>query len=290
MKTKILFMVFLSIMAFALSSCNKETVEYRPAGDNLDYVIKTTKNGSKWGLVKSHATPQYEKQVVPCIYDSIYSLHEQLPFAYVGLRNGKNYAFDRLGRFLWEGGEFSSLSPIAETDPLNSAYCQRSRLSRFTVPGGNLFVYYYGENVEPNGMRVSTDISPLYFHRGPYENLFAGSNGYAYRQDGKWGIVKIEVGEALNNIFLPKFTPLAAPQYDGVIEVVENSESFWLVKSGGKWSAIDQNGAPKRCSAAKIRSLLRKRITDWDGFNAIWAFSYQRVGGDVVGSVRVPRG
>ncbi len=288
MKTKIFFSVLLGIMALAMSSCNTETIEYRPAGDDLDYVIKTTKESKKWGIVKNHATPQFETQIVPCIYDSIYSLQDQIQFAYAGIRDGKNYAFDRLGRFLWENGEFLAVSKISETDPLNSSYFQRCCLTKFTVSDGNLFVFYYGEDVEPNGMRVAVNISPLYFHCGPYENLFAGTNGYAYQKNGKWGIVKIEVGEKLHGIFLPKFTQLTEAQYDGIIEVVEQSESFWLVKREGKWSAIDKDGKQKRFSSQRIRTLLGKKATNWNKFNAIRSTSYQRVGGETVGCIRLP--
>ncbi len=228
MKTKNLFMVFLSIMAFALSSCNKETVEYRQTDGDCKFVIKTIDGKRQWGMADARDNREY----IPCQYDSIFSAYGEpynIAKLFIALKDGKMYAWTYRGDQLLDGRGFTSLVSSSQDSPHNSS-----------VYGGPIF----HEAQTDEGImffRLPTGITWLEI--GPAEALFWGESRILCKKDGKWAVLDGRKGN--------HFSPITPYSYEAVISV--NHKYFW-VKQDGKWSAIDADGN----AISKSRSLLSK--------------------------------
>ena len=295
MKTKIFSLVLLSFMALAIVSCDSTPkVEYRTAQDNISYCIKTINGKRQWGLVANVANPEYMSEVVTCRYDSIYSIHNILKYAFVGIKDGQSFAFDDTGSPLLDNQSFTSFGVVANDDTLNSAYAERNKLIKFACSDGNRFVTFDQYYAEPNGMQVSITGHPEYRTFGPFENFFAGSKGYAFSQNGKWGFYALKVGDKMipgKGTYEVSYIKVRDAQYDAIIEIAtKGSSSFWLVKTGQKWSALDEDGDAKRVSQAQINGYLKSKKTNWSEFNDVWLKGRQRVGSETVGCVLIPSG
>lgn len=278
MKTKFLVLFILSSICM-LGSCSRNTIEYRHAVEEFSYVIKTIDGHRQWGLVANQATPEHMKEVIPCIYDSIYSVSGNLRLddVFIAVKSGKRYAVKSTGEKLFNGNSFTDLNPVSQTDIYDSPYCRNQPLFKAVTEKGNWY--------------ISQDAGKTFFW-GPHENFFVGVNGYSYKQNGKWGIMKADIkNKELMGLgtYETIYVPISEPQYDAVIEISGRNDNFWLVKKGSKWSAVNQNGTAKKYPASQIKALLNKKVTDWNRFNEIWTFEYQRVGNDVVGCIKLPR-
>ena len=287
--------LILTIGALAgLSACSNST-EYIDAYDGIDFNLHyriQTKNGIKtWGLVENHQEnmPELEIERIPCLFDSIYEIHNILKEAYVCEKDGIKYAYDRYGNLLWDDGQFTQVSLVGENDSLSSATFGNQDLAKFCVDRGYMFVFYYGSDYN-NNIHGGGEQIPIYYALGPYENLYAGVNGYAYQQNGKWGIMKATPGKQYGGgEYLINFMHLADPIYEGVIEVVNHRSlgPFWLVKINGQWLAIDLEGKTLKVSQNYIRSLLSTKISPRQDFHK--RSTTRRIGNNTVGCVNLQR-
>ena len=209
-------MIFLSIMAFALSSCNKETVEYRQTDGDCKFVIKTIDGKRQWGMADARDNREY----IPCQYDSIFSAYGEpynIAKLFIALKDGKMYAWTYRGDQLLDGRGFTSLVSSSQDSPHNSS-----------VYGGPIF----HEAQTDEGImffRLPTGITWLEI--GPAEALFWGESRILCKKDGKWAVLDGRKGN--------HFSPITPYSYEAVISV--NHKYFW-VKQDGKWSAIDADG------------------------------------------------
>lgn len=300
MKKTRFFRALCALSALLVSACGGEQVEYRSAMDDgidwtLHYKITTVDGKRLWGLVENHseAMPEYEMTRIPCVFDSIYCIHSILKDAYVCMRDGERYAYDRRGYPLWGDGHFRTMEAVGRDEPLDSPDFDNAQLVRFAVDGGCMFVFYYGTTYDVNTHGGGDDQRPLYYCLGPYEHLYYGKYGFCYCQGGKWGLGKIGAGQAYGaGERLMEFSDVTGPVYDAIIAVEDHSKwavaYYWLVKSGGKWTAIDDGGAEKRLSLAHIRSLLSVKPGPLSEFKDPLK-AKTRVGSGTVGRIYIRR-
>lgn len=279
MKIKILILLIQSIACF-LISCSRNTVEYRSAEDEFSYIIKTIDGQRQWGLVANLDIPECMTENIPCVYDSIFSVSHKpynLKGIFIAMKNNRYYAIKESGEKLFNGSSFIHFEALSEKEIYDSPYYRNRPLSRAISENGNWYVYQNQEET--------------YFF-GPYDNFFAGVKGYAYKKGGKWGIMKIDLkNKHLSGlgIYEKIYVSLSEPQYDAVIEVNDKHGSFWLVRTGNNWTAINDCGKALKKSAAQIKVLLTKKLTDWEHFNRISVLKDQRVGNDIVGCIKLSR-
>lgn len=229
MKTaKIFISVLLGFLALAMCSCSSP--EYRPTDGGCAFVIKKIDGKRQWGLVNNE--DRY-RTYIPCQYDSIFSAYGApyyIDELFVGLKNGKMYAWDYRGVQLLGGKGFISL--------ISSKY--NEKLHNNNVVGGGIF----NEALTDEGIMffyLPTGID--WFEFGPAEAVLWGDAAVLCKRNGKWGILK---GEDRSEI---------APYiYDSIISV--RGSYFW-VKKDGKWSAIDRDNKPVRKSTSLLNKYLR---------------------------------
>ena len=298
MKEVRLFRALCAIALLLMAACAGREVEYRSAmDDGIDWTLHykiTTEDGKRlWGLVENHSEkmPEYEITRIPCVFDSIFCIHSTLKDAYVCMKDGVQYAYDRHGYPLWGDGRFYTMEAVGKDDPLDSHEYDNSQLVRFAVDGGYMFVFYYGTTYDVNVHGGGDDQRPLYYCLGPYEHLYYAKGGFCYCQDGKWGLGKTSAGQAYGaGERLMEFSSVTGPVYDAIIAVEDHSKwgttYYWLVKVGGEWTAIDDEGAPKRLSSAYIRSLLSVKPRPLSEYGDVMK-AKTRVGGDTVGRIYV---
>ncbi len=226
MKTKNSISVLLGILALAISSCNPP--EYRPTDGDCTFVIKKIDGKRQWGMVSSGDGREY----IPCQYDSIFSAYGapyHIDELFVGIKNGKMYAWDYRGEQLLGGKGFTSLISAKNNELLHNNH----------VVGGGIF----NEALTDEGIMffyLPTGID--WFEFGPTEAVLWGDAAVLCKKNGKWGIRKGE-----------DRTEIAPYIYDSIISV--RGSYFW-VKKDGKWSAIGRDNKPVR----KPISLLNKYL------------------------------
>lgn len=267
-------LILLLAVAVAAASCEK--TEYRPTNTdgNLLFVIKTKKGISRWGTCDN----LQDKPVrIPCEYDLLevgYDSGSCLEDVFIGYKEDKKYAIDLNGRLLLDGKDFVDFIDMDHATHSGQISSPKSYLHEAVTENGRYFFF-----------RSRLEHGPRWPYYGPYDFLFMGETGYAYKKDGKWGIQReVEIGT---------FKPLTANIYDAAIEVSGSKiDDYWMVKKDGKWSAISAyTGKPIRKSQAVIARYLRLPIQDYIGRNVIMALSkdkpYQRVGNDECGFIHV---
>ena len=231
------------LLAIAVVTVSCEKTEYRPTNTDGDFlfVIKTKKGISRWGTCGNYPNKPVR---IPCEYDLLqvgYNSGYCLNDIYIGVKEGKKYALDLNGELLLDGKDFDYF--INKDRAKNSGQVSDSKK-------------YLHEAVTKNGRYFFYRSESKWPYYGPYDFLFMGETGYAYKKDGKWGIqreVKIE-----------KYEPLTANIYDAAIEVYGSEiNNYWMVKKDGKWSAISAyTGKPIHKSQAIISRYLRLPIQD----------------------------
>lgn len=261
------------LLAIAVVTVSCEKTEYRPTNTDGDFlfVIKTKKGISRWGTCGNYSNKPVR---IPCEYDLLqvgYNSGYCLNDIYIGVKEGKKYALDLNGELLLDGKDFDYF--INKDQAKNSGQVSDSKK-------------YLHEAVTKNGRYFFYRSESKWPYYGPYDFLFMGETGYAYKKDGKWGIqreVKIE-----------KYEPLTANIYDAAIEVYGSEiNNYWMVKKDGKWSAISAyTGKPIHKSQAIISRYLRLPIQDYIGVYIAGGRlnkdkPYQRVGNDECGLIHV---
>ena len=261
------------LLAIAVVTVSCEKTEYRPTNTDGDFlfVIKTKKGISRWGTCGNYPNKPVR---IPCEYDLLqvgYNSGYCLNDIYIGVKEGKKYALDLNGELLLDGKDFDYF--INKDRAKNSGLVSDSKK-------------YLHEAVTKNGRYFFYRSESKWPYYGPYDFLFMGETGYAYKKDGKWGIqreVKIE-----------KYEPLTANIYDAAIEVYGSEiNNYWMVKKDGKWSAISAyTGKPIHKSQAIISRYLRLPIQDYIGVYIAGGRlnkdkPYQRVGNDECGLIHV---
>lgn len=93
---------------------------------------------------------------------------------------------------------------------------------------------------------------------GPYENFFRGFSGYAYKENGKWGVKLKKVLKGIgSNSSETKYIPFLPAKYDAAIEVACPND-YWLVKENGIWKAFKNGYLDK---VTEERDVIGKLIT-----------------------------
>lgn len=224
--TKIFFPVLLGIWALAMCSCN--SAEYRPTDDNCAFVIKKIDGKRQWGLVENW---DKEREFIPCQYDSIFSAYGppyNITHLFIGIKDGKMYAWDDCGKQLLNGKGFTSLVPNKQHPPHNKSI----------LAGGALF-----HEVQTNdGIMFFYLSSQGWVEFGPAEAVLWGETAILHKKNGKWGIWDMENHQEI--------TPCI---YSSVISVRE--DYFW-VKKDEKWVAVNRENRVMR----KSQSLLNKYL------------------------------
>lgn len=246
--------------------------EYRSDGKRHFFVIEQVKGQKRWGL-SSAPTRDSLYRIIPCRYDSIFSLYKN-PFQLYGLfiaeRDGKKEVWTNTGECLiGRDTEFSHYCEI----PLPSDYeyfeMAGEPLLRFTTAQGSIYI---------------RQDDPYYNVFGPYEYLYPGFHAYAYKKDGKWGLVRYEFTDGRM-----KFHPFLPARYDAVYEVCINEglRSFWLVKQDGRWQAVDKNGRTEDYPAERIARFMRLPAIGRGAMGYGLDYQYRRCGNEQVGVVFV---
>lgn len=261
MKTKAFFSAILGLMVVLISSCQRETIEYRNVNRNEQYFsfkIKTKKNVRTWGLISQAG------ESLPCIYDTLWSASlEDYDFEtlILGRKDGKNYAWTIGGMPHFEGRNFEKIVP-REHATNNSALGNNYHEAHFS----DGIIFFYLNNS---------------FEFGPAQYLFGAEKSLIYQKNGKWGI-----------IYESDMKEIAPCIYDGAIEVCGGRGAYWIVKKGGQWTAIDRDGQYIDKSA-QIPKLLKLPIVEPDRIANPFARrsgTYQRTGGENYGYIRFSSG
>lgn len=165
----------------------------------------------------------------------------------------------------------------------NKAYYYNTTLTK-KFAGGNpvnkiesLGMLYLGSACKPNDneYRFYTDKGIYTRNIGPYEDIYIGIYGYAFKQNGKWGWF---YGRDDSN--KGKYTQILKPEYDAVIEVHDGglpqkfpSHSNLLVVLGRKgktWYAYDSEGKPLKVNQDFVETLFNIPAEDERTINTIY--------------------
>lgn len=252
-------------------SCGAPEPEYRSDGKGNLFVIREENGKKLWGLT-SQPTEDSLYRIIPCRYDSIFSLYKN-PFQIYGLfiavRDGKKEVWTNRGDCLIAGTDFSDYCEISLKSDYEYFEMRGDPLVRFSTPQGYIYI---------------RQDDPYYDAFGPYEYLYPGYRAYVYKKDGKWGVMRYEFknSKMLFHPFLPNL-------YDAVYEVCINEglHSFWLVKKDGRWQAVDKNGRTEDYPAARIAQFMRLPAISQGAMGYGLDYLYRRCGNDQVGVVFV---
>lgn len=237
--TKIFSLVLLSILAFAMASCQGEKVEYRPTDGDCKFVIKKIDGKRQWGMADARGDGKY--MYIPCQYDSIFSAYGA-PYnvgqLFIAVKDEKMYAWDFRGKSLLDGRAFASFVSNRQNPRHNSS-----------IYGGGIF---HEAQTDDGIIFFSCDHGRYIWEVfGPAEALFWQESHILFKRNGKWGI---QEGK-WPGVSLPPMSPDVPCIYDAIISV---NKYFW-VKKDGKWSAIDSEGNPIRKSTALLNKYLKMR-------------------------------
>lgn len=261
------------LLAAAVMAVSCEKTEYLPTNTDGDFlfVIKTKNGISRWGTCYNGSD---KSVLIPCEYDLLqvgYNSGDRFADVFIGIKDSKRYALNYYGKLLLDGKDFDYF--VSKERAKNSGQISSPKK-------------YLHEAVTKNGRHFFSHRLPDGWNcYGPYDFLFMGETGYAYKKDGKWGIQRM--------VKVYEYTPLTANIYDAAIEVYgDEIDDYWMVKKDGKWSAISAyTGKPIRKSQAIISRYLRLPIQDYIGLNNIYSYSknkpYQRVGNNECGFIHV---
>lgn len=231
MKTaKIFISVLLGFLALAVCSCSSP--EYRPTDGNCSFVIKKIDGKRQWGMVDSR---NMQVEYIPCQYDSIFSAYGApyyIDELFVGLKNGKMYAWDYRGVQLLGGKGFISLTSEKHEELLHNNHIVGSGIFNEALTDEGIIFFYLPTGID-------------WFEFGPAEAVLWLTTEVLCKKNGKWGILW---GKSAGHEYLSVIAPFV---YDEIICV--NGNYFW-VKKDGKWSAINTSGK----SISKPISLLHK--------------------------------
>lgn len=262
--------VLCGIMVLTLGSCSRERVEYRELGNSL-LVIKTSPEGKKWGLISQGTDFNGNKiEYIPCEYDSIWYMGHppyKIKGLYVAVKNGKKEVWSQNGRHL-NGKDFLSAGYISFGDKYDGYWMTGKYLIRFVTAEGNVY------------LRDFPDLEEF----GPYEHLYTGLNGFMYKENGKWGVVRYKHIKNENWDYIP-FLPCI---YDRIYEVIDGgSRSYWLLKKGDNWQAVKDDGTEVKLPLSYIKQLLAVPLISMAEMRIGEMPYYQRTGNDEVGLVSV---
>ncbi len=277
------------IFVLLLTACGPE-IEYREVDTDgvLSFEIKTDKGCRSWGMVSSTIDNSTGKRYryLPCEYDSIYKV-KGIKYLYMAMKDGKTFAYNRYGseEFLFEG------KPVEKIILSNDLY---RRYSNST--DGNL----YNQAHTREGIYFFREMD-LYkehdFCFGPYENFFYGFTGYAYKKNGKWGVlvkktIDLTPGRIFNHKTEVKYIPFLPAVYDAAIEII-GPQSYWLVKENGDWKTIlTSTGEEIKKPQSLIQLLLKRPILKSenycsDHYTNDLDYGYKRIGGEEYGAIRI---
>lgn len=126
---------------------------------------------------------------------------------------------------------------------------------------------------------------------GPYEDIFPGTMGFAFKENGKWGLAsygrvrKLEYGYNAGEIRFTKDSKvLISPQFQKVLQVRYNrstlknrlqgwdneSDFTWYFYDGQKWNAFNGNGRRAAVREADLNRALKTKIQPGKPENKEW--------------------
>lgn len=221
------------MLAVFAEACS--TTEYRPTDGDCKFVIEKVDGKRQWGL--SSNDPDQEEMYIPCQYDSIFSAYGapyHIEQVFVGIKDGKMYAWTYRGKQLLSGKGFTALISSQQED----------RLHNNQSDGGGIF------------HEAKTDEGFLFFYKpatrdwvefGPADAVLWGDEIILSKKNGKWAVLW---GEGSGK-YPSQITPYI---YDAAINV---SGVYCWVKKDGKWSAIDKQNRPVRKSVSVLNKYLK---------------------------------
>lgn len=227
--TKIFFPVLLGILAFAMSSCNTETVEYRQTDGDCKFVIKKIDGKRQWGMADSRDDREY----IPCQYDSIFSAYGapyEVRKLFIAVKDKKMYAWNHRGKRLLGGRAFTSFVSNKQAAFHNKTVLTGIDLFHEAVTDEGIMFFYLSRGFD-------------WIEFGPANAVLWGQTTALCKKNGKWGISDTKTFQEI--------TPCI---YDEIISV---KESYFWVKKDNKWSAIDSNGKSIRKSTTLLNKYLK---------------------------------
>lgn len=231
--TKIFFSVLLGALAFAVSSCNTETVEYRQTDGDCKFVIKKIDGKRQWGMADARDDQEY----IPCQYDSIFSAYGA-PYGvrklFIAVKDGKMYAWNHRGKCLLGGRAFTSFVSNKQNAFRNKSVLGGGALFHEAAADKDVMFFYLAQDD--------------WFEFGPTEAVLWGQATALCKKNGKWGVSDTETFQEI--------TPCI---YDEVISV---GEAYFWVKKDRKWSAIWRDGKTARKSTALLNKYLKMPAMD----------------------------
>ena len=275
--------VLAALLLFSLfiTSCGPK-LEYREDTIRpVTYEIITEKGLKRWGLVNYMDGRVIERYLEP-VYDSIY--HSQdIKYLFFALKNGNVYAYNE-----YEDGMLFDETPvnkIINSDDLYEKYSNSTGGNLYNVANTDKGNYYF-RNLDHSSKED--------FCFGPYENFFKGFSGYAYKENGKWGVKMKKVLKGIgSNSSETKYIPFLPAKYEAAIEVACPND-YWLVKENGVWKAFTiVNGQEIKKSERVLKLLLGLPILDWRKFDSNHypgtdiGYYYRRIGGPEYGTINV---
>lgn len=224
------FFAVLSAVAL-LAACEPEIHKaYAPGYEELIYIEKKGKKLYGWGMV--YAVD------LPCEYDRIvtYDDNSDNSSDYLQAYKGNtSWLFSVYGEPLGGGAEMVG-RPLFD------------HMKGYGIPGA------FARVTTTNGVYGIFHLPPDYYEFGPYEDFFPGTDGFMFKQNGKWGIStygKLTIREysytgEVNFKQNPKV--LIEPQFDRVLQIRKifgdhlNGEVLWYGCINGQWQAYNKLG------------------------------------------------
>ena len=255
------FKLLVVAVATILVSCNQ--VEFAGDCGKVTLVSKTTKQGKLYGIKspdkKIAIYPQFS-YFEPGFDDyTIYFSNDRKEW-YLFDWWGREILTDRTSRGV-DGKKELGFTPV----PIN-----KKESGERSTYFGNLFRdgEYFLFKLTGGGVYALFDKSYQYIY-GPYEDFFAGSSGFSYKQNNKWG-ARTE---------LNKEQEIFPAEYEEIIEAVTRTSDgwfgykvtyVWFARKGKEWTScqIGKDGIVKPVSV-NVRLLNRVRnMQIQDGFRA----------------------
>ena len=170
---------------------------------------------------------------------------------FVGYKDGKKHYFDGWGQPFAEGKAVSAVKALGTY--FNDQGANEGYLYRFTTDAG-IYIQdgYHAHRV-----------------RGPHEDMYLCFNGYAFKENGRWG-------------YMYGANPIVPAAYDDIIEVWDMSHRYigyqhianveYVVlarKAGGPWLGFDKTGKKINVSASAINRYLKVAPIDPQRFDPL---------------------